>query len=291
MPKRIFTEEEKQKIIYYYTVEKMGAKPLGAKFNCSAPTLLKNLAEWGIQPNSKKLDLTNKKFGKLTVIKPAPRRNDKYTRWICKCKCGKQVEVRTDYLTSFHTISCGCEKEKHFGKTVVLNQKYGKLTPIKYDNIKQQYFCKCDCGNTTYVIGYNLTNGNTQSCGCLKSKGELKINNLLNMMNINFETQYTFDNCRFPDTGRLAYFDYAIFNEDNSLKMLIEYDGSQHQYGWGQKKESLQQIEKRDLFKEEYCILNNIPLIRISYVDYEKLDEEYLNQIINKIIVKQVENE
>ena len=100
MPKKIFTEEEKEKIIYCYTVEKMGAKPLGAKFGCSAPTLLKNLAEWGIQPNSKKLDLTNQTFGKLKAIKPAPKRNDKYTRWICECECGKIVEVRTDYLTS-----------------------------------------------------------------------------------------------------------------------------------------------------------------------------------------------
>ena len=121
MPKRIFTEEEKEQIIYHYTIEKMGAKPLGAKFGCSAPTLLRNLAEWGIQPNSKKLDLTNQIFGKLKVLKPAPKRNDRYTRWVCECKCGKTVEIRTDYLTSLHTMSCGCEKEKHFGRTVVLN--------------------------------------------------------------------------------------------------------------------------------------------------------------------------
>ena len=37
----------------------------------------------------------------------AAARNDKYTRWICKCSCGKEVEVRTDYLTSKHTTSCG----------------------------------------------------------------------------------------------------------------------------------------------------------------------------------------
>lgn len=280
MPKKVFTEKEKEEIIYYYTVEKMGARSLGTKFGCSAPTILKNLAEWGIQPNSKKLDLTNKNFGKLKVIKPAPKRNDRYTRWICECECGKTVEVRTDYLTSLHTISCGCEKEKHFRRTVILNQPYGKLTPIEYDELKQKYLCQCDCGNITYVLGYNLTNGNTQSCGCLKSKGELKINSLLTSMNINFKTQYTFDDCRFPDTDRLAYFDYAIFNDDNSLKMLIEYDGTQHQYGWGQKEESLQKIQAKDKFKEYYCLNNGIKLIRIPAKDYDKINEEYLKGII-----------
>lgn len=281
MPKKIFTEEEKEQIIYYYTVEKMGAKPLGAKFGCSAPTLLKNLVEWGIQPNSKKLDLTNQNFGKLKAIKPAPKRNDKYTRWVCECECGKIVEVRTDYLTSLHTTSCGCEKEKHFGRTVVLNQPYGKLIPIKYDEIKQKYICQCECGNITSVLGYNLTTSNTQSCGCLKSKGELKINQLLTNMKVNFKTQYYFDNCRFPSTNRVAYFDYAIFH-NNKLKMLIEYDGPQHEVGWGQKEESLKEIQKRDKFKEEYCKSKKIPLIRISYKDYDKLNEEYLNKIIKE---------
>ena len=85
--------------------------------------------------------------------------------------------------------------------------------------------CLCDCGNTTIVKTYNLINGNTQSCGCLKSKGELKINELLNQMLITYKTQYSFDTCRFPITNRLAYFDYAIFHNDK-LICLMEYDGA-----------------------------------------------------------------
>ena len=75
-------------------------------------------------------------------------------------------------------------------------------------------------------------------------------------------------------------FDYAIFNDDNSLKMLIEYDGTQHQYGWGQKEESLQKIQAKDKFKEYYCLNNGIKLIRIPAKDYDKINEEYLNKII-----------
>lgn len=280
MPKKIFTEQEKEEIIRLYTITKIGAKPLAAKYGCSAPTLLKNLAEWGVQPNTKKLDLTKQYFGKLQAIKPAPKRNDKYTRWVCKCECGNEIEVRTDYLTSLHTTSCGCEKAKYFNKTVKLNQTCGLLTPIAYDEIQQKYICKCECGNQIYVKGYNLTNGNTQSCGCLKSKGELKINQLLTSMNVNFKTQYYFNDCRFPSTNRIAYFDYAIFDINNKLQILIEYDGSQHELGWNRKEKSLKEIQERDRFKEEYCKSKKIPLIRISYKDYNKLNEEYLNKII-----------
>lgn len=291
MPKKIFTEQEKQEIIKAYTVEKVGAKPLGAKYGCSAPTLLKNLKEWGIEPNQKKLDLTNQKFGALTVIKPAPHRDDKYTRWVCQCECGNITEVRTDYLTNGHTTSCGCEKQKYFRRSVKIGERYGKLIPIHYDTTKQKYLCQCDCGNTTYVIGSNLTNGNTQSCGCLKSKGELKISTILSKLNIAFESQYAFEDCRFNDTNRMAYFDFAIFDDKHKLQLLIEYDGTQHVYGWSGKPNSLQKIQTHDLFKEQYCNQNNIPLIRISYKDYDKLNEEYLNNIINEIKTQEVETE
>lgn len=230
------------------------------------------------------LDLTNQQFGKLIAIEKAPKRNDKYTRWVCKCECGNVVEVRTDYLTSKHTTSCGCIKEKHFGShsADILNKKFGKLTPIEYDKIKGSYLCQCDCGNMSYVLGYNLTNGNTCSCGCLKSKGEFLINTILNELNIKYQSQYSFEDCRFPDTNRLAYFDYAIFNEQNKLQLLLEYDGIQHEVGWNQDNESLTNIQAHDKFKEYYCLLHNIPLIRISYKDFNKINKEYIIHLLEE---------
>lgn len=32
---------------------------------------------------------------------------------------------------------------------------------------RQRWVCKCDCGETLFVYGGNLTSGNTKSCGCL----------------------------------------------------------------------------------------------------------------------------
>ena len=230
----------------------------------------------------KALDLTNKRFGKLIALKRAPKRNDKYTRWICKCDCGNAVEVRTDYLTSRHTTSCGCEKAKCFRSKNLIGQRFGKLVVIKsLDGGKQ--LCQCDCGNQSIVLTYNLTNGNTQSCGCLKSKGELKINELLTKMMISYKTQYSFEDCRFPGTNRLAYFDYAIF-QNNKLICLIEYDGTQHYTGWSQSALSLAHILDYDNYKSLYCKTHGIPLLRIPYTDYNDLSEEYLRNKINETI-------
>lgn len=50
-----------------------------------------------------RIDLTNRKFGRLTVV---ARHQGKY--WQCVCDCGNQRVVPSDRLKSGHTRSCGC---------------------------------------------------------------------------------------------------------------------------------------------------------------------------------------
>lgn len=59
------------------------------------------------------------------------------------------------------------------GKALNLkNQKFGKLTAIKKvgrdKNKNIMWLCKCDCGKEASVVGRDLKNGHTKSCGCLK---------------------------------------------------------------------------------------------------------------------------
>ena len=56
-------------------------------------------------------DLVNKRFGKLLVIK-----YNGNAKWLCQCDCGNQTIVRSDYLKSGHTKSCGCIHKKYGGK-------------------------------------------------------------------------------------------------------------------------------------------------------------------------------
>jgi hypothetical protein len=53
-------------------------------------------------------DLTNQKFGRLTVVEYV--KSDKYgnTYWKCKCRCNNEVIVRRSNLMSGDTQSCGC---------------------------------------------------------------------------------------------------------------------------------------------------------------------------------------
>lgn len=57
---------------------------------------------------SKLIELTNKKFGRWTVIEKGISKSSNNTLWICKCDCGKIKNVGTKALRSGKSKSCGC---------------------------------------------------------------------------------------------------------------------------------------------------------------------------------------
>lgn len=53
-------------------------------------------------------DLTNKRFGHLTVISPSDKRNSSNkTLWRVQCDCGRICEKSTSDLTSHRVSTCG----------------------------------------------------------------------------------------------------------------------------------------------------------------------------------------
>lgn len=120
-----------------------------------------------------KKNLTNQRFGQLTVISKAPsiiggKSIKRYWgAWHCLCDCGKQVIVKTVNLTKGSVTSCGCLYDK-YGKSLKPGQKINRLTTISYK--KGKWFCVCECGGSVEVPTNRLTNGNTKSCGCLKTE-------------------------------------------------------------------------------------------------------------------------
>ena len=56
------------------------------------------------------IDLTGKKFGRLTVIKKSKQTYGKRNKimWYCICDCGEQVTILGESLKSGTTTSCGC---------------------------------------------------------------------------------------------------------------------------------------------------------------------------------------
>lgn len=216
-------------------------------------------------------------FGYLTVIDWAGN-----GKWICKCKCGNEILVKTDNLKSGNTKSCGCyqkERTSEASLKSLIGQRFGKLTVIqRVENNRFNhicYLCKCDCGGETIVDATNLRNGNTNSCGCIKSKGEMKIQQYLQKENIKYQSQYSFDDI-FLSTGRRPFYDFAIFDENNKIKYIIEYQGKQHYtysgYGWDNE-ENFILTQRRDKEKKEALIKKKIPFYEIPYWELDNIEK------------------
>ena len=59
------------------------------------------------------------------------------------------------------------------------------------------------------------------------SKGEIKIEAVLAKEDVNFQEEYSFPDL-VSSSGRPLRFDFAVFDDDNNLQFLIEYQGIQH---------------------------------------------------------------
>lgn len=54
------------------------------------------------------IDMTGKKFGRLTVLKRGPNTRAGKVAWECLCECGAHTIVDSSSLVSGNTRSCGC---------------------------------------------------------------------------------------------------------------------------------------------------------------------------------------
>lgn len=238
---------------------------------------------------AKKPNLIGQKFYSLTVLKELPkeqRRNPKKTEWVCQCDCGNLTNVITNYLVTGHTKSCGCRRvetaKRNFTKNIQ-NQKFNKLTALEPTEQRGSdgsviWKCQCDCGNIHYASTNSLITEAIGSCGCQRSRGESKINNILFENEINYQTQYWFNDLK---DKKYLYFDFAILNDDNSIKCLIEYQGVQHYHPDLLHGSWIQNPQIHDEMKRKYCLEHNISLIEIPYTDFNIIDWNYLKNKLN----------
>jgi very-short-patch-repair endonuclease len=137
----------------------------------------------------------------------------------------------------------------------------------KGNKVKSLFGC-----NVNEEHGYWLTTPNDILRGfgcpiCNASKGENKISEILDSLNINYSRQKTFDGCKHKN---LLRFDFYL-PEHN---MCIEYDGRQHFEPvdiFGGEDEFLK-TKNRDKIKTNFCLDNNIKLVRIPHTDKENIE-------------------
>ena len=86
-------------------------------------------------------------------------------------------------------------------------------------------------------------------------------------------------------------FDFAVFDSENQLSFLIEYDGEQHYTGnrfspnKEVNKEKFIRTQLYDIQKDEYCKTHDIDILRIPYWEYENIEEIITNKLRSKGVV------
>lgn len=155
-------------------------------------------------------------------------------------------------------------------------EKYDySLVDYKKGTMKVQIKCK------QHGIFEQIPDSHLQGRGCpscSESKGEKMISKILSDLNIDYLREKKFEDCK----GKVHKLPFDFYLPDYNI--CIEYDGEQHfklknnSFGAGEEKSKInfEKLVQNDKIKNEYCVNNNILLIRIRY------DENILN-VENKI--------
>ena len=109
------------------------------------------------------------------------------------------------------------------------------------------------------------------------SRGEIKIEEILTEAGLNFKMEYIFPDLK-SENGRPLRFDFVVFDEDNNIDFIIEYQGRQH-YEASSKfggKRGLYQQQHNDNKKRRFCALHDFTLIEIPYTEENLISYDYI---------------
>lgn len=192
-------------------------------------------------------------------------------------KCEKIFDMRpTDFI--YKNQRCPtCSGVKKYNtetfKNKILKITDGEYLPMtEYINNKTKVKMKhLECGHTWYVRPDQFLNGSRCRL-CSKSKGNKRIADYLIKKDIDFIAEFRIDRCK---NKRTLPFDFAVFDSNEKLKFLVEFNGIQHYEvvePFGGKKE-LRERQRNDKIKEQYCKDNNIDLVVIKYTEFDKIED------------------
>jgi uncharacterized protein with PIN domain len=199
-------------------------------------------------------------------------------------KCGHEWNIRPNsFLNGTRCPRCAGniqKTHKEFEKEVreMVGNEYTFLE--EYQSAHEKIICRHNkCGHEWKITPSAFLRG--RRCPkCYNSlKGEEKIENYLKKRNLDYMVEYFVEN---TNSNHLR-FDFAV-KKENRLFFLIEYYGLQHfkpvEYFGGKKSYKMRKI--RDRKKTAYCKRNDIPLLRISYLQVENV-ENLIDNMVKKI--------
>lgn len=201
---------------------------------------------------------------------------------------GEFEELPQEHIKGSGCKKCGVEKTKKF--TVLGVDKFIEKANKIHNN-------KFDYSNVNYINSYTKVEIVCPKHGsffqnpgdhlhskagcpiCKESKGERLVSNILESHNIKFIPQKSFEDLKHKS---LLYYDFYL----PDLNVCIEYDGEQHFrsvmiFGGNDK---FKELQLKDKLKNEYCISNNIPLLRLTYKDS---DADVKTKVLNFLQIKE----
>lgn len=117
----------------------------------------KNISHAGANRND--TNISGKKFGLLTAIKPTKYRNSNgNVIWECKCDCGNITYVPFSQLIRKHTMSCGCQ---HKSKWEMFISDFLQSINVNFKEQKRFNDCRNKSGTDMlpfdfYLVDYNI---------------------------------------------------------------------------------------------------------------------------------------
>lgn len=106
--------------------------------------------KYQIKHNS--IDLTNKQFGRLTVLERSYRSKDGRWYWRCICSCGKEAFVASNSLGK-NTNSCGCLQKE----TRLISLEKAYQVNVSPDGYIKQIYTAVKTSAATRNLTFNLT--------------------------------------------------------------------------------------------------------------------------------------
>lgn len=192
-------------------------------------------------------------------------------------KCGYKYKLTPiEFIRGKRCPKCARNIRKTHTQFVheILNLVQSEYTVLsQYKSLKTKIKMRHNkCMHVWEVFPDNFLRGTRcPICKSGTSKGESYIYDYLAEKGISFGTQVRFNDCR--GKRRPLPFDFAVFDNNRKISLLIEYDGEFHFKAvpeFGGETEYRERLFY-DSKKTEYCEKENIPLIRIPYWEFKNI--------------------
>jgi hypothetical protein len=202
----------------------------------------------------------------------------RHSYWLVKCNiCSEEKATQLVHINSCKTCHFNKRRltlEEFILKSKIVHSDKFDYSRVKFNNTKDKVIIKCNTCQHVFSqeVGCHYQNGGTGCPKCCESKGEKRVHDYLLPLNIKTERQRKFSDCK---NQKHLPFDFYL----SELNLLIEFDGEGHFGPFRFSKNKKANYEKylktvnNDKIKNEWAKANNIPLLRIPYWDFDRIEE------------------